>query len=43
MPTLHCPLNGQALIKIGTDKGIPVFWCERTDTATKSNPKTIQA
>jgi len=39
MPTLHCPLNGQALIKIGIDKGVPVFWCERTDTAYKVKPE----
>jgi hypothetical protein len=38
MPTLHCPLNGQPLIHIGTNKGDPVFWCERTDTAYTVKP-----
>jgi hypothetical protein len=36
---LHCPMDGQVLIKIGTDKEIPVYWCERTDTAYKLKPE----
>lgn len=32
-PKLHCPINGQALIHIGTDKGNDVYWCETRDTA----------
>ena len=38
MPTLHCPLNGQALVHIGINKGNDVFWCERTDTAYQLAP-----
>lgn len=38
MPTLHCLLNGQALVHIGINEGNDVFWCERTDTAYQLLP-----
>jgi hypothetical protein len=31
---MYCPLNGQKLLRIGTNQKVEhVFWCKRTDTA----------